>query len=152
MSLCAYSDVNPSHTTALCWFTPQTPCARGYPLVPPGTTSSAVQQDGGFQSCSSPRVGKGSLYPRGGHPEALRAGEHGRSFKPDARLPAGDAGALSRRHHLQLHFLINVLPNFPWLPALPLSVTLLITDVSLHRGKREEKLFFQGDSERGLYY
>lgn len=61
-------------------------------------------------------------------------------------LPAGGTGTSSSRHHLQLHFLINVLPNFPWLPALPLSVTLLITDVSLHRGKREEKLFFQGDS------
>lgn len=61
-------------------------------------------------------------------------------------LPAGGTGTSSSQHHLQLHFLINVLPNFPWLPALPLSVTLLITDVSLHRGKREEKLFFQGDS------
>lgn len=60
--------------------------------------------------------------------------------------PCGGMGTLSSQHHLQLHFLINVLPNFPWLPTLPLSVTLLITDVSLHRGKQEEKLFFQGDS------
>lgn len=61
-------------------------------------------------------------------------------------LPAGGTGVSSCQHHLQLHFLINVLPNFPWLPTLPLSVTLLITDVSLHQGKQEEKLFFQGDS------
>lgn len=48
--------------------------------------------------------------------------------------------ALLSQHHLQLHFVINVPPNFPRLPTLPLSVTLLITDVSLHQGKAGGKI------------
>lgn len=112
------------------------------------------------------KVGASGGRKEGGesHPgsvAALRWHQHDRKLKPkrDTReqhssnhpallAPTDIDGAVApgSRHHLRLHFLINALPNFPWLPALPLSVTLLIMNVSLHRGKQEEKLFFQGDS------
>lgn len=111
---------------------------------------SVVQKEEGFKSGSSLGVGGRAGCPHRGCMEMLKSQEHDRIFKPKAPpascLCIDGTVAPSSRHHLQLHFLINVLPNFPWLPVLPLSVTLLITDVSLHQGKREEKLFFQGDS------
>lgn len=85
----------------------------------------------GSQGCSSPgwEEAPHPLRPSG------EGGEHEGAPDPQHAPLSCQHG----RHHLQLHFVINVLPNFPQLPALPLSVTLLITDVSLHRGEREGK-------------
>lgn len=70
------------------------------------------------------------LFPRAGRGPGPQGGAQ-RNPRPTA-LPS--------QHHLQLHFVINVPPNFPRLPTLPLSVTLLITDVSLHQGKAGGKI------------
>lgn len=63
-------------------------------------TSSAMQEDGGFPSCSCSRLGQGSLSLQRG----LWSTETQQQLLKHCWLPAGGTGTSSSQHHLQLHF------------------------------------------------
>lgn len=131
---------------------PRTPSTWGCWPVPPTMTSSAVQEDGGFQSCSCSKLGQEPLSFHKVRSGALKTRKHDTSFKSPTGSPleaqAPQAASITSNFTFRLMFFQTFLgsPCSHFLSPFSLQMYLCIKESG------RKNCSFRVTAERGLYY